>query len=739
MNRMVLLVALSAVLAIVLAACAGETAAPQVIEKEVIVEKEVVREVPVEKVVTQEIVKTIEVPVEKVVTQEVIKEVQVPGETVVVTKEVVKEVPVEVVVTKEVVKEVPVEVVVEVPKEVVREVVRIVEVEKPSIAQYGEAPQLAQLVAAGKLPPVAERLPSNPMVIPVFGEIGKYGGLIRRGYIGSNLSCNYGRPIRTGLLRFSTDGFSLVPAVAESIERNDDGTVWTAKLREGMKWSDGAPFTADDFTFHLKMVLDDRITPIVPTWIRLGEKNGEVVKVDDNTVEFRFPASNYPFVESLAFSDGDCGRTRRHRIPFAPAHYLEQFHLDFNPNAPKLAEDGGFESWTNMYAQKDYPIGNPDRPSTRPWVPTSGVTGKRIEGVRNPYFYAVDPVGNQLPYLDKFVWDKIDKTVLQLKAIAGEIDFQGRHIALEEFPTLKANEDKGGYRVLLWPSMQESDALVRINQTHEGPEGEYFRMAKFRQALSLAVDREEINNVIFHGTGDGKQAVPLKGHPLYPGDEVAYMWTGYDPDRANQMLDEIMPNRDSDGFRLMSNGDRLHIVILSSVEFGAYPDMTEMVARNWGAVGVSAVLLNTKRVLVGERRTANTIGVDITGGIGSAGFMFTFPGALLPNDAGSWGWGSWYNSRGEKGIEPPDDVKALYALWDKGKVSPEAERIEIGKELYRRLATEVTTIGLIGSSPMDMGTFIVNKKLRNVPDQAANAWAVRTPSPAYPEQFWYAD
>ena len=190
MSRMVLLVALSAVLAIVLAACAGETAAPQVIEKEVIVTQEVVREVPVEKVVTQEIVKTIEVPVEKVVTQEVIKEVMVPGETVVVTKEVVKEVPVEVVVTKEVVKEV--EKIVEVPKEVVREVVRIVEVERPSIARYGEAPQLAQLVAAGKLPPVAERLPLNPMVIPVFGEIGKYGGLIRRGYIGSNLSCNYG-------------------------------------------------------------------------------------------------------------------------------------------------------------------------------------------------------------------------------------------------------------------------------------------------------------------------------------------------------------------------------------------------------------------------------------------------------------------------------------------------------------------------------------------------------------------
>ena len=740
MNRMALLVALSAVLAIVLAACAGETAAPQVIEKEVIVEKEVVREVPVEKVVTQEIVKTIEVPVEKVVTQEVIKEVQVPGETVVVTKEVVKEVPVEVVVTKEVVKEVPVEVVVEVPKEVVREVVRIVEVEKPTIVRYGEAPQLAQLVSAGKLPPVAERLPSNPMVIPVFGEIGKYGGQIRRGYIGSDLSCNYGRPIRTGLLRFSTDGFSLVPAVAASVEGNDNGTVWTAKLREGMRWSDGAPFTADDFVFHHKMVLDDRITPILPAWVRLGESEiGNVVKVDDYTVEFRFEGTNYVFGENLVFQDGDCGRTRRHRIVFAPSHYLEQFHVDFNANAPQLAKDMGFETWEKAYQRLDFPIGNPDRPSTRPWVPTSGITGKRIEADRNAYFYAVDPVGNQLPYIDKFVWDKTDKTVLQLKVLAGEIDFQGRQIAFENFPTLKGGEDKGGYSVFPWPSAQETDLGIRFNQAYQGPEGEYFRMEKFRRAVSLAANREEMNTILFHGVGLIKSAVPQRGHPFYPGDDVANIWMDYDPAMANQMLDEILPNKDAEGFRLMSNGDRLHISFMTSpTSFTAQGDTGEMLANDLKDVGISfeielvASATGRQRISVGEYMG----GLGDTGG---AGYVFTFPAGYMPAGVGSRYWADWYTSQGKDGIEPPDDIKAFYALWDKGKVSPEAERVEIGKQIYTKIPTESRIIGLIGESPMEHGTYIVNKKLRNVPPKAANAWPFRTPSPAFPEQFWWSD
>ena len=193
----------------------------------VIVEKEVIREVPVEVVVKEEVIKEVEVPGETVVVEkEVIKEVEVPGETIVVTKEVPVEVEKEVVVvqTLEVVKEIP------------------------APDKFGESPKLAALVRQGRLPPVEERLPVDPMVIPVVERIGEYGGEIKRSYLGSNLSCNFGRPIRDGLVRPSMDASAIVMAVAKSIEPSPDQKTWTVTLRTGMKWSDGHPFTADDFT-----------------------------------------------------------------------------------------------------------------------------------------------------------------------------------------------------------------------------------------------------------------------------------------------------------------------------------------------------------------------------------------------------------------------------------------------------------------------------------------------------------
>ena len=713
MKRLLVLGGLLAVLAVALAAC-GEEAEPVVIEviKEVVVEKEVVKEVmvPGETIV-------VEVPGETI---EVVKEVMVPGETIVVEKEVIRTV--------------------EVPKEIVREVIKVVEVEKPRIISYGEAPELAQLVAAGKLPPVAERLPENPMVIPVFGEIGKYGGIIRRGYTSSHLSCNFGKPARAGLLRFSTDGTALIPAAAESIEGNKDGTVWTANLRKGMKWSDGAPFTADDFTFQYDRILDDRLGVVKPHYIKLGNEIGEVVKVDDFTVEFRFKGNNVVFGEMLAFSEGDCGRDTRHMyIPFSPSHYLSQFTPDTNSDAEKLASDLGFENWEKMYHAMDYPIGNPDRPSTRPYVLTSGRTGKRVEGVRNPYFYAVDPVGNQLPYIDKYVWDRYDKTVLQLKALAGLIDFQGRKIAFENYPTLKAGEDKGGYRVLLWPSSFLCDLGLMMNLAYDGPYAEAFGQTKFRNALSHAIDRERINTILFHGVGTAKGAMPLKGHAFYPGDEIRDMWMEFDPDLANQMLDEILPNKDAEGFRLMANGERFKLEILASIgAHGAAIDAAEMVAMNWNEeVGIFTEMLQIRTLA--DRLIANTVTVRIDD-CDSSGFLFTNPKSYMPSEgAGSTLWAHWYDSKGASGREPPDDVKALYALWDKGKVSPEEQRIEIAKQIYTRSATESIVIGLIGKSPMIEGTIVVNKKLRNVPPIAVNAAPYRTPSTAFPEQFWWAD
>ena len=337
------------------------------------------------------------------------------------------------------------------------------------------------------------------------------------------------------------------------------------------------------------------------------------------------------------------------------------------------------------------------------------------------------------------MWDHTDKAVLQLKVLASEIDFQGRQIAFENFPTLKGGEEQGGYNVILWRSAQESDMAIMFNQAYEGPGGDHIRMAKLRQALSLATNRQEMNNILYHGTGLMVGSTPRKGHPFYPGDEAASMWIDYDPERASQMLDEILPNKDAEGFRLMANGDRLHLTIMANANaFGPQVDISEMAANDWDAVGVSAEGDQVASALYSQRIRNNQMMTKIedTGGVG---FLFTFPSDYLEFCVGAWSWAQWYHSQGDVGIEPSDDAKKLLALWDKGKVSPEAERIEIGKEIYKTIPTEAYCAGLIGGSPAEHGTYIVSKRLRNVPPQAANGWPFRTPSPAYPEQFWYAD
>ena len=217
------------------------------------------------------------------------------------------------------------------------------------------------------------------------------------------------------------------------------------------------------------------------------------------------------------------------------------------------------------------------------------------------------------------------------------------------------------------------------------------------------------------------------------------MWTDYDPERASQMLDEILPNKDPDGFRLMANGDRLHLkLMVSTTAFGAQLDISEMAATDWDAVGVSTEVDQIATTLYGQRIRNNEMMIKIED-TGGTGFLFTFPSDYLEFCVGAWSWAQWYHSAGAVGIEPPDEAKELLALWDKGKVSPEAERTKIGREIYSRIPTQANCSGLIGGSPAEHGTYIVKNKLRNVPPQAANGWPFRTPSPAYPEQFWWAD
>jgi len=628
-------------------------------------------------------------------------------------------------------------------------------IEAPAAATatvYGEAPMLADLVISGSLPPVEERLPETPMVITTFDSVGEYGGEIRRAYLGSHLSCNFGRPIREGLVRPDNEGGSILMAVAKSVEPNSDGTVWTVTLRGGMHWSDGEPFTADDFLFQAERVQNEELTGgNKPLWYEIkGSGNpATVAKVDAETITYTFANPNYTWKEALLVMDGDCGRPNGgHRVPYAPKHYLKDFFPGYGKSIEELntaAEAEGFDSWVGLYLRNNTDIEGADKPTMRMCVLDSGITGERIICNRNPYFYAVDQAGNQLPYIDRWIFDKVeDKAALNLKAISGDIDFQSRHIDLMNLSLYKENEEKGGFKTFLYPSLEENDAALAVNITVEGPKREYFENADFRHALSYAIDREAINEIAFLGLGKVRNLMPKPDNMYYPGPELEQKYMNLDVAKANEILDGIMPDKDGDGYRLMSNGDRLSIDIWNREAFAPFPEMAEMIINNWKAIGIHGNNNSDMKEAQTLAYKENTNDMLLYHHIAS-GMPYSYPDKIAPVMSGTsnssmMANGQWYASGGTDGIEPTDPfIIELQENWKTAATLPDAERAKAGQRFYEILAEQQYFINIIAHSPATQGTNIVSTGLGNVPETAANSWPHRTPSTAFPEQFYWKD
>ena len=311
---------------------------------------------------------------------------------------------------------------------------------KPTpVSKYKEAPMLADLVKAGKLPPVDQRLPENPAVVEA-AEIGQYGGVWRRGFLGPSDFNGIARVIYDALVIFSPDGGSVVMKYAESVTPSTDFKSWTVKLRKGSKWSNGDPFTTDDIMFwHKDAVQNKDLTPSLPGWMKNNDGSlVEVKQVDDVTAQWNYKDLHTTFLFELANAEyGD------KNIPcFLPSKFLKQFHTSYANKADldKMVADAKFTTWAQLFLQKISPYETPERPGMAPWVaaPGSRMSDQIFKLVRNPYFVGVDKAGNQLPYMDgvdlKFF---ADVNTLNLAAIAGELDQQERHVQLVNYPVLK--------------------------------------------------------------------------------------------------------------------------------------------------------------------------------------------------------------------------------------------------------------------------------------------------------------
>ncbi len=611
--------------------------------------------------------------------------------------------------------------------------------------RYADAPALAEQVRAGRLPAVTDRLPETPLVVPVVERVGEYGGVWRRAFLGPADANNYVRVVYDGLFRFSPDGAKIEPKIAAGAEPSADFRTWTINLRKGARWSDGTKFTADDILFWYKdVLLNKELTPTLPGWIRNADGSAATVeKVDDHAVRFTYAAPATLFLTAVANQDG----ADRTYAMFLPAHYLKKFHPAHaaKEDIDKAIQAAGFKTWTELFANRNAPPENPERPTMAAWVPASRASDPVFTLRRNPYFVGVDSAGNQLPYIDEVRFTYFaDVQALNLAAIAGNFDMQERHIQMTNFPVFKDQEKTGKYRIITWPTFGGADAVIAINQTYTADPamGKVMAEKNFRVALSLAINRDQIKESVFLGLGEARQGVPAPWHPYFPGAEWAQKYTGYDQAEANKLLDGIGLNkRDAQGMRLLPNGKPATIEISVVPAFGAWPDVALLVSKDWEAVGIKTIVQIRERALHFKMNENNELMAEVWNEDTSA-FPYTGNAKVDPRNAPILTigplWRRWYATGGKDGMEPPAEMKRIVQIVDTARTVGPDEQIKLSQELYRNWAENVYEIGTVGLTPMVQGVVVAGTKFRNVPTTLGNDWPLRSPGNARTEQFFFA-
>jgi peptide/nickel transport system substrate-binding protein len=620
---------------------------------------------------------------------------------------------------------------------------------------FKESPEFAQLVAQGKLPPVAERVSAAPLVLKPLQGTGKYGGQVRRGFLGN---IDFQNAVRfcsgpDSLLYWDSKFEKLVPNIAQGFELSDNDRVLTVHLREGMKWSDGAPFTADDLLFWREDVSLDPDLGSGSATLKIGGKDVKVSKVDALTVRYTSAVPNPMLPRQLAGWTDIAGMAANGHLgggSYLPKHYLSQFLPKYTSEAAanKLAKAAGFNGWSAYFKNQAGWHLNPDLPILAPWRVVRPINKSPWEFAANPYSIWVDNEGNQLPYISKITMGNVENLeVLGLRAAAGDYDFQDRHLGVKNLPVLVENEKKGGYTLHRVPS-KEVDCGIRINLAYDAdPElGELIRTVDFRRALALGVDRAEINESFFLGTSVPTATMAADDSPYFPGAEWRTKWATRDVDQANALLDKVgLTEKDGDGYRLRRDGKgRIRLDYQAIPGFADFVGIGEMVKRQWQQIGLDMNVQSVEGTLITQRTIANQVMISAHQ-VGTDD-PFLRPDTLLPtvtnNFPGMIGipYAKWFASDGKKGTEPPASLQLLKTAMElhrKGMSANETERARIGQELYKLHADQVWSIGLVGFGLSNYGIYLASNKLRNVPARVVSSLQVKTPANAYPMTFYY--
>lgn len=578
---------------------------------------------------------------------------------------------------------------------------------------FTQAPALRRQVERGELPPVAERLPEQPVMITPPEQAGPYGGTWRR------LATSIGDLIASqdgvggaSLVQCTPDYQDVRPALAIDWKISDDARQFTFHLRRGVRWSDGEPFDANDIVFwHRHVLSNPHLTATSTGAFSQGEQLVALDKLDQYTVRFTFPESNPLFINRLATATNS-------QVVAYPRHYLKDFHGDLADTEAlsRRAHEAGFNFWYDLFEDKAHGR-NPELPRLTPWVMTQPPPATPIIFERNPYYWKVDPDGRQLPYIDRVTYQIVSKGLINLKIISGEVDMQTRHVDLRHYPLLMENRAAGGYRVRRWHASSNGSVLMP-NMNHKDPVlAELFQDRRVRRALSHAIDREAINELIYFGLGAPAQMAPHPASP-YARPEYATRHIAYDPALANRLLDAAgLAARNGRGIRLRPDGRPLSLS-LESFDLIADPETMQMVARNWRAVGIDARMRQFARSLFYTRVEARMHDVAV-GGNDSMMLPEQDEGYLLPANLASRhapDWADWYRTRGDAGEVPPPTMRRTMDTHRRMRTTQDhGQRAALLHTILSDNAKQLWSIGLVSDLPAPV---IVNHRFRNVPTES---------------------
>lgn len=663
--------------------------------------------------------------------------------------------------TVEVVKTVEVEKTVEVAKtvEVEKIVEKTVEVEVPE--GRTEPPMLEALVKAGKLPPVEERLPMVPFVVGGRDAIGIYGGEVRQIHFDTVWSTDTYDWMSDRVVQYSDVDFrTLVPNMIESWEASEDGSTYIFHMRKGMRWSDGDDLTTEDVDFWWnKWATPEDSESWGPAHPFRGIQNKwcTIDIIDDYTFRCKFDYTYGLFPHMLTRNMGGYPSEG----PFMPAHFLKQYHPEFagKEAVDKLMAEWSMERWQqvlNRFCNQwglntwQFPDWAKDFPTLAAWVPKQYPAEGLIIFERNPYYWKVDLVGNQLPYLDTLRLDYMaDTQTMELKLIGGELDWLGMHdVTVAKYPLYKENEEKGKYTVGDYLScMTDRYTLYPRRTLPKDPVlEEIVNHPNWTRALSVAIDREEINESLFYGLARMGQMAPMPNSKYFK-EKYGTAWAQYDPALANQLLDEMGLKKAANGIRVRPDGKPLSYMIEhAGIRVGAsVNEFCEMVATYWREIGIDATVKQIDESLYGERMNANEVECGIwhadrcTDMLLPIQMQWYVPVADGQQGGVSRAWQDWYNAvdkNAEGLVTPPEEIQQLFAWVDEMKlVIDDDERVAIGQKIFDYLADKPLAIGTVLESPCPI---IYNKNMRNVPrPKVPFGWDTYGVNTYHPCAFFY--